>query len=323
MQSRHCAGAGGWRSPQCLGKSFPKSGLSPPGARRPLPLLPPTPLPWQGLERTPGAPPRLDRLGFGKGWRAAEAFPRVCGKSGSGKSFSKFPAASAQVASAGRGDGGERASLAAASTELWARLLGAARVPGGQALLPGAKAAADAGGSEGGSRPPQLLRPYRGAYTWGLHRSPGRAPRGRSSGRRSGCLRATGSSTFLLGSFPLAPGFPGQWSACGGSPAAMPPGRSRNFQALLNSFPSPATPRKGACPEVDTPLMNINNRACALLRVLRRGGQSESRLPDRRSGSPPRARRARVIVLPAAGRRARLRFFFFFFLRSLPLVSCS
>lgn len=31
--------------------------------------------------------------------------------------------------------------------------------------------------------------------------------------------------------------------------------------------------------------MNINNRACALFRVLRRGGQPESRLLDRRSGS--------------------------------------
>lgn len=87
VQSRHCAGAGGWRSPRCLGKSFPKSRLSPRGARRPPPLASRTPLLWRGLERTLGAPPRLHGLGFGKGWRAAEAFPRVCSKSGSGKVF--------------------------------------------------------------------------------------------------------------------------------------------------------------------------------------------------------------------------------------------
>lgn len=51
---------------------------------------------------------------------------------------------------------------------------------------PRAKAAADAGGSEGGSRPPQLLRPHRGAYTWGLPGSSGRAPRGRSVGGTPG-----------------------------------------------------------------------------------------------------------------------------------------
>lgn len=61
------------------------------------------------------------------------------------------------------------------------------------------------------------------------------------------------------------------------------PATSKPFS--IPPLPSPTTRRKGACPIDDTPLMNINNRACALFRVLRRGGQPESRLPDRRSGS--------------------------------------
>lgn len=227
-----------------LGESFPKSRLSP---RVPAALSPCFPYAF-ALARSgkdAGSPSEAPPTGIWEGMARGRGFPSSLQQVWLRESFSKFPAASAQVASAGRGDGGERASLVAASTELWAHSLGAARVPGGQALLPGAKATADAGGSEGGSRPPQLLQPYRGAYTWGLHRSPGRAPRGRSSGGALGCLRATGSSTFLLGSFFLGPGSPGQWSAGGGSRAAMPPGRSRNLQPLLNSSPPQQPGGKG------------------------------------------------------------------------------
>lgn len=54
MQSRHCAGTGGWRSPRRLCKPFPKPEQSP---RVPAALSPcfPTPLPWRGLERKLGA----------------------------------------------------------------------------------------------------------------------------------------------------------------------------------------------------------------------------------------------------------------------------
>lgn len=207
MPSRHCAGAGGWRSPQRLGKPFPTPGLRP---RVPAALSPCFP-DASALARSgkgAGSPSEAPRTGIWEGMARGRGFPSSLRQVWLRESFSKFPAASAQVANAGRGDGGERASLAAASTELWARLLGAARVPGGQALLPGAKAAADAGCSEGGSRPPQLLRPHRGAYTWGLHGSPGRAPRGRSGEGAQGVSepRAPPPSFQVLFSWPGLPG---------------------------------------------------------------------------------------------------------------------
>lgn len=125
-----------------------------------------------------GRPPRLCRLGSRRGWGAAEASPRICGKPGSGKVFQKFPAAPAQVASAGRADSGKPASLAAAaaasaataaSSALWAARSLAGSGPDSRRAgpPPGAKAAADAGGSEGGSCPLRPLRQRRGAYTWG------------------------------------------------------------------------------------------------------------------------------------------------------------
>lgn len=81
------------------------------------------------------------------------------------------------------------------------------------------------------------------------------------------------------------PGLPGTvvsgWGLPGGHATRSVPQPPTPSQFL----PSPTTRRKGACSIDDTPLMNINNRACALFRVLRRGGQPESRLPDRRSGS--------------------------------------
>lgn len=259
VQSRHCAGEGGWRSPRRLSKPFPKLGLSP---RVPAALslcFPNASAPgavwkgrWEPLRGSTdwdlgrdGARPRLS-LEF-----AASLAP--------GKFFSKFPAASAQVASAGRGDGCERASLAAPSTGLRARLLGAARVPGGQALLPGAKAAADAGGSEGGSRPPRLRRPYRSAYTWGLHGSPGLpCTEGAVQRRRSAPLRATGSPTFPPGSFLMARAPRGQWSACGGPLGGHATRSVPQLPTPSQFLPSQTTRRKGACPMHDTPLMNIN-----------------------------------------------------------------
>lgn len=54
MQSRHCAGTGGWRSPRRLCKPFPKPEQSPRVHAALSPCFP-TPLPWRGLERKLGA----------------------------------------------------------------------------------------------------------------------------------------------------------------------------------------------------------------------------------------------------------------------------
>lgn len=132
-------------------------------------------------------PSEAPRTGIWEGMARGRGFPSNLRQVWLRESFTKFPAASAQVASAGRADGGERASLAAASAELWARSL-AGSGPGSRQAgpPPGVKAAADAGGSEGGSHPPQLPGPHHGAYTWGLPGHPGRAPRGRSGGGTPG-----------------------------------------------------------------------------------------------------------------------------------------
>lgn len=64
---------------------------------------------------------------------------------------------------------------------------------------------------------------------------------------------------------------------------------------------------------LDTPLMNINKRACACsarwveVASSGRSSQTGSQSPSRRAG------RARVIVLPAAGRPASWTRAFFFF----------
>lgn len=69
---------------------------------------------------------------------------------------------------------------------------------------------------------------------------------------------------------------------------------------------------------VVTPLMNINKHACACparwveVASPSRGSQTGSLSPS------PRAGRARIIVLPAAGPRAGLGFLFFYFFSFLP-----
>lgn len=84
MHSCHCAGAGGWGSPR-VSASPSRSLSTSPGMPGVLSPRFPTPLPPARSGKEVGSPPRLHGLGSGKGWRAAEAFPRVCGKSGSGK----------------------------------------------------------------------------------------------------------------------------------------------------------------------------------------------------------------------------------------------
>lgn len=171
----HCVSA---RSSRSLSRALGCPPPSPPASPRLCPGVV-----WKGSWEPSEAP----RSGIWEGMARGRGFPSNLRQVWLRESFTKFPAASAQVASAGRADGGERASLAAASTELWARSL-AGSGPGSRRAgpPPRAKAAADAGGSEGGSHPPQLLGPHQGAYTWGLPGHPGRAPRGRSGGGTPG-----------------------------------------------------------------------------------------------------------------------------------------
>lgn len=187
MQFRHCGlGIGtravGAKAHQHLAQPLPKPEQTP--------VCPPPSPTWASVSsalalfgKEAGRTPRLCRLGSRRGWGAAEASPRICGKPGSGKVFQKFPAAPAQVASAGLADSGKHASLAAAasaataaSSALWAARSLAGSGPGSRRAgpPPGAKAAADAGGSEGGSCP----APTAQAASRRLHLEPRRAGTG-------------------------------------------------------------------------------------------------------------------------------------------------
>lgn len=257
------------------------------GCPPPSPPASPTPLPWRGLERKLGALRGSTEWDLGRDGARPRLSLEFAASLAPGK-FYKVPSR----ACPGRLCEASRRRPARQSRRRQHRALCslAGSGPGSRRAgpPPGAKAAADAGGSEGGSHPPQVLGLHHGAYTWSLPGHPGRAPRGRSGRRHSGRLRATGSSTFPPppGSFlSLGTRSSGQWSACGAPQTAKPLGTSRSPPTPSKFLPSPSTRRKGACPKADTPLMNINNRACALFRVLGRGGQPETRLPDGRSGS--------------------------------------
>lgn len=284
MRSRHCAGAGGWRSPQRLGKPFPTPGLRPRECPPPSPPASPTPLPWCGLERALGASPRLHGLGFGKGWRAAEAFPRVCGKSGSGKVFQssqqrlpRSPLRGEETAASAPVSPPPAQSSGLACWERPGFPAGRPSSPGRKPQLTQAAPKAEAARPNCSGR---TAAPTPGACTGAqaVHRGGGPAKALRAS-QSHGLLHLP--SRF----FSLGPGSPGQLSACGGPPGSQATRSVPQPPTPSQFLPSPTTRRKGACPVSATPLMNINNRACALFRVLRRGGQPESRLLDRRSGS--------------------------------------
>ncbi|MEJ1278809.1 jagged 1 [Cricetulus griseus] len=156
VQSRHCAGTGGWRSPPRLCKPSPKPEQSP-GCSQPSPASPrlcPGAV-WKGSWEPSEAP----RTGIWEGMARGRGFPSNLRQVWLRESFSKFPAASAQVASAGQADGGgERASLAAASTELWARSLAGSRPVSRRAVPPPGKKASLLPG-----RKPQLTQAARKA----------------------------------------------------------------------------------------------------------------------------------------------------------------
>jgi hypothetical protein len=95
VQSRHCgraAGRGRVSKPTSISACH-SQGLSraqacpPPTTHRPLPhpSLFPRDSTLARFGKEAGSSLRLRRLGFGRGWRKAEAFPRICGKPGSGK----------------------------------------------------------------------------------------------------------------------------------------------------------------------------------------------------------------------------------------------
>lgn len=129
-------------------------------------------------------PSEIKQARIGEGVGRGRGFPSNLRQAWLRESFSKFPAAPAQVASAGRADGGKHASLAAAaasaataaSSALWAARTLAGSGPGSRRAgpPPGAKAAADAGGSEGGSCP----APTAPAAPRRLHLGPRRAGTG-------------------------------------------------------------------------------------------------------------------------------------------------
>ncbi|XP_049555161.1 translation initiation factor IF-2-like [Orcinus orca] len=176
---------------QSLRRALPRPTPLVPAALCPrLPLLCPGAV-WKGSWEPSEAPQTRvwKRVGRGRG------FPSNLRPAWLRESFSKFPAAPAQVASAGRADGGQRASLAAAASRaLWATLslasLLAGSRPGSRRAgpPPGAKAAADAGGSEGGSCP----APTAQAAPQGLHLGPRRAARGARPEVPEGAVRAGG-----------------------------------------------------------------------------------------------------------------------------------
>lgn len=232
------AGRGGLPSPPASLPALPKARTRPRRARR---LLPPVSLRlcpgavWKGSWEPSQAPQTRIWEGVGRG----RGFPSNLRQGWLQESFSKFPAASAQVASAGRADGGKRASLAAASAAsraLWAaRSREAGRTPGGQAgPPPGAKAAADAGGSEGGSCPAPAAAPTPGAPTRG-QRLP--VPGARGGGPRWGPpgvpKQPSLPSTSPHSPFPPGPKLPGTGVAVG----------PWYFFAAL-SIPEPPTPSK-------------------------------------------------------------------------------
>lgn len=140
MQSRHYAGAGGCRSPLCLCKLFPKPEQSP---RVPATLSPcfPTPLPWCGLERKLGALRGASEWDLGRDG----ARPRLSLEFVASLTPGKFYKVPSSVCP-GRLCRESRRRRARQSRRRQHRALcslarsrGAARAPGGQALLPGRK----------------------------------------------------------------------------------------------------------------------------------------------------------------------------------------
>lgn len=159
-----------------------------------------------GKETEPSEAPQTQIWEVGRG----RGFPSKLRRAWLRESFSKFPAAPAPVASAGRADGGRRASLAAASaaaaasSSLWtARSREAGRAPGGQALLRGRKPQLTQAAWKAEAAPLRPLRQRRGAYTWDPEEraeAPGsRRPRGRSALRAPGVPEQLALPSSFLG----------------------------------------------------------------------------------------------------------------------------
>lgn len=123
MQFRHCGLGGGTGRVRALAHQHLCLGRTPacplPSGLVWLPLLCPGAV-WKGSWEPSEAPQTRIWEGVGRG----RGFPSNLRPARLRESFSKFPAAPAQVASARQADGGQRASLAAAasaaSCALWA-----------------------------------------------------------------------------------------------------------------------------------------------------------------------------------------------------------
>ncbi|XDA82058.1 hypothetical protein R6Z07F_011979 [Ovis aries] len=163
----------------------PRAPASPPAARRACAgSSPPYPadLPASAsarLEKEAGGPPGLRRLGFGRQRGAAEASPRLCGQPGSRKVFPSSQ--QRRPRSPPRGE--QPAARAPAPPPPAARSGRRARSLSGSGPGAWGEAAADAGGSEGGSRPAPTAPQRRGAYT------PTCSPRLTAQSARGGGLR--------------------------------------------------------------------------------------------------------------------------------------
>ncbi|CAM9451189.1 unnamed protein product [Rangifer tarandus platyrhynchus] len=221
----------------------PRAPASPPAPRRACAgPSPPHPAGFSAsaperLEKEAGGPPELRRLRFGRRRGAAEASPRLCGQPGSGKVFPssqqrrpRSPPRGEQPAA--RAPAPPPPPPAARSGRRDCSLSGSG---------PGARgeAAADAGGSEGGSRPAQTAPQRRGG-------SPRlTAPSARGSGLR-GARAPPRNGAFTSPCAPPAPAGPErpQVGVCTGPKAPAPPRAPRSPRALPRP-PPPAAPSAG------------------------------------------------------------------------------
>lgn len=221
----------------------PRAPASPPAARRACAgSSPPYPadLPASAsarLEKEAGGPPGLRRLGFGRQRGAAEASPRLCGQPGSRKVFPSSQ--QRRPRSPPRGE--QPAARAPAPPPPAARSGRRARSLSGSGPGAWGEAAADAGGSEGGSRPAPTAPQRRGAYT------PTCSPRLTAQSARGGGLRGArappSNRAFTSPRAPPAPARP-ERPQVGGSPPA--PSTRAAPRVAEPPGPSPFPPAPGA-----------------------------------------------------------------------------
>lgn len=235
-------------SPQVL----PEVRAEPPGARRPLPLLPPRlclGAVWKG---------RWEPLRGSTDWDLGRdgARPRFSLEFAASLAPGVFQSSQQRLPRSSRQ--GEETAASAPVSPPPARSSGLARwerpgFPAGRPSSPGRKPQlTQAAPKAEAARPNSSSRtaaPTPGACTGAQAAHRGGGPAEALWLSQSHGLPHVPSRFFFLG-----PGSPGQWSACGGSRAAMPPGPSRNLQPLLNSSPPQQLRGKGRAQSTTRPL---------------------------------------------------------------------